>query len=578
MVRRRRRRRSARASNRRDSPHDSPHDSPRDSPWLRAAVLGAVFVGVALWIAGPALDGEFLSDDFTYIVNNPYVHGLSWDNAWALLDPWGVPAIHTWNYAPVHLFAHAIEWELFGGEATRGWHVVNAVVHGLTTLLLLVLFRRSGVPGVAALFGAAFFLVHPANVETVCWIFQLKTLIALALSVGSLLLLERRPALAALLFGLAVLTKFTAAAMLPVALAQSWVRSRDGGTPARWGWLGTWAVIVLLISVPEMAAFQREPVLRSGIEGEALVQARTIVAIAMRYLVMAATARGVSAFHEPDPALSLFDPWWLAGLASLALIGARMLVTLYRRDEEAVYWLMAATAFGPVSQVFPFMFAMGDRYLYPILPGLIGGVLLAAAPHARRLFAAFDSRSKGAMGAMRGAVVLAAVAVIAALAVESVHRAPVFATNRAMMVDASIHYPDGIQAALLKGDGAARAGDARASAQAYQRAVDRGYANLTALLSNPVLLSVRTAPEFQRVLRDVADHVIERLSERDGLDQIEFLDLGLAYEQKGDFVTAIRMLGRALEAGGRFEPQIRTYLEELRRRHPSAAEGVRLQD
>ena len=51
---------------------------------------------------------------------------------------------------------------------------------------------------------------------------------------------------------------------------------------------------------------------------------------------------------------------------------------LVRRREEGAWWLCAAVGFAPVSQFFPFEFPIGDRYLYFILPGLFGGVTLAA--------------------------------------------------------------------------------------------------------------------------------------------------------------------------------------------------------
>ena len=41
-------------------------------------------------------------------------------------------------------------------------------------------------------------------------------------------------------------------------------------------------------------------------------------------------------------------------------------------------WAWAVVSYGPISQVFPFLYPLADRYLYFILPGLIGGVLLAA--------------------------------------------------------------------------------------------------------------------------------------------------------------------------------------------------------
>ena len=79
--------------------------------WLGLAVG---FVAVSLWLAWPHIHGEFLSDDYFYIVNNLYVHGLSWENVRALLHPFGPPTIYTLNYAPVHLLLHAAQWEAVG--------------------------------------------------------------------------------------------------------------------------------------------------------------------------------------------------------------------------------------------------------------------------------------------------------------------------------------------------------------------------------------------------------------------------------------------------------------------------------
>jgi len=53
--------------------------------------------------------------------------------------------------------------------------------------------------------------------------------------------------LAALLFGLALLTKVTALGVLPVLVVQSWLRSRQTpAAPPRWGWIGVWAGVAHL--------------------------------------------------------------------------------------------------------------------------------------------------------------------------------------------------------------------------------------------------------------------------------------------------------------------------------------------
>ncbi len=534
--------------------------------------LALAFVIVALGLAAPAFDGVFLSDDYLYIVNNAYVHGLSWENLRVLVDPWGPPTTYTLNYAPVHLILHAAEWHVFGPEAMWGWHVVNALAHAGVSLLLVALFSRSGLPRAAAVFGAALFLVHPANVETVCWIFQLKTIVALGLSVAALVLHERRPGWAALLFALAVLTKITAIATLPAVAVQAWIRSRNEGAPANWAWIGVWLVFLAAVSVPEFAAFQRQADSRIVIHEDVLVHARTVVAIAGRYLAMAATGWGVSTFHEPAPATSLADPWWLAGLAGLAALAARSVWALRNRREEAVYWVLAAAGFAPVSQVFPFIFPMADRYLYPILPGLIGGVLLALRPGADWLW----QRAGAWAGndARRSAAVVVAALLLAFLAATSRARAPVFADQDAMSMDSALNYPDGLQAALLRARHAVRVGDAPAAAAAYRRAVELGYSDLGVLVGNPAYARVRAHPDFQAMLRDLADRDIERLSRHEEPDQSELMGLALAYTLRGEPATALRLLERALALEGPFRQQIREQIRVLRAQHPDAGDAV----
>jgi hypothetical protein len=543
--------------------------TPARIPPARLLALGLAFVAIALVIAWPAIDGEFLSDDYLYIVNNPYAHGLSLDNVLAILHPFGPPTVYTLNYAPVHLLLHAAQWELVG-EATRLYHVTNAVAHGLTSLLIVPFLLRAGVPATAAVLGALWFVVHPANVETVAWIFQLKTIVAVALSLGALLLHERRPATAAVLFALAMLTKVTAVGVLPVLVVQSWIRARrEPAAPPRWGWVAAWLVVSVAIAVPEMAAFQRQADVRLVIADDAWAHGRTIFAIAARYLWMSATGLGVATFHEPPPAGSWLDPWWLVGLVAMIAIGARTLVTLLRGDEEAGLWVFAAAAFGPVSQIFPFVFPMGDRYLYPILPGLIGAVLLALRPAGSALAARIDARAQagaasGGLAARLG--VAAALGVCMGFAATSRERAPVFVSNMAMMSDAALRYPDGMQAHLLRGHRAGLEGNAEAAARAYDRAVDLGFSDLDALLTNPTLDSVRGSPDFRRVLEKLARLDIQRLGAHEHPEQSELIRLAIAYEQLGDRPAALAALERARTAPGGLGAEVERRIARLSRK------------
>ena len=208
-----------------------PSGLPRQNDEKQADVPGwllAVFLFAALVLCAPALGGSFISDDEHYVQRNVFVHDLTVENAIAILDPTSVLAVIVENYAPVHILLHALEWQLFGPETT-GYHVVNVVLHALASFLLVVLFRRSGASAVAAALGGAFFLVHPANVEAVAWINQLKTSSAMVMCLGALLLHPRRPGWAVLLFAIALMAKPTAAVALFVAAAIGWARTARNG-------------------------------------------------------------------------------------------------------------------------------------------------------------------------------------------------------------------------------------------------------------------------------------------------------------------------------------------------------------
>ena len=179
-------------------------------------LLAMAFLGSALVVYEPAMDGVFLSDDGHYVQRNVYIHELSFENFIAIIEPLGPVTLAVVNYSPVQMLIHAVAWNLFGPETT-GHHLVNVVLHALASLLLIPLFLRTGIPRAAAILGATFVLLHPANVEAVAWVSQLKSSSALVFSLAALLLFPKLPPLGTALFVLALLAKPTAAVVLPVA-------------------------------------------------------------------------------------------------------------------------------------------------------------------------------------------------------------------------------------------------------------------------------------------------------------------------------------------------------------------------
>lgn len=527
--------------------------------WPRVTLLFVGFAALGFALFRPALVGPPVSDDLVYIVYNPYIAELSAENLREILDPWGAPATNTVNYAPVHLLLHALEVQLLG-EHLYGYHVVNVLVHALNALLLVLLLLRSGIPWSFALLGGALFAVHPANVEVVAWVSQLKTSAALAWGLGALLTMRRHPLLASALFALALLTKAAVACILPMAVAFTWVRRPQTEGSGGWRLMAFWTLLLAIYAVPEFAAFRYSVAVDVPAYADVWVHARTIAAIGMRYLVMAATGIGVSAFQEPAPALAWSDPWFMASLPVGAVLGWRTWVGLRNRREEAGYWVGAAAAFVPVSQIFPFIFPMGDRYLYFILPGLIGGSLLAGREVGRRL--APEARRR------RFSQVVLVAAGVACLffAAKSAQRAQLWRSELLLLADAARHFPDGGSAHFVRALQAISAGDKQGAVVALRDAVDRGFDRVRDLDRDSLLEPIRDTPEFRELMREIAGRRIALGRERGYTSQLWLHQMAAAHRQREEYAEAAENLERALQTEGPLdEALLRRELNEVRR-------------
>jgi hypothetical protein len=520
------------------------------------AVLGllTVFAVAAILVYRPAFDGPFVSDDSHWLAHNPYVQVPSAENLLLIARPLAEPSFAIANYSPVALLILGLEYQLFGQEVT-GYHVVNVCLHALASALLVGVLLRSQVPRSAALLGGAFFLLHPANVEAVAWISQVKTTSSMVLGLGAILVFWRRPALATLLFALALLAKPTAFVALPFLAAWGWADREQH----RRVWLGVLLAVLAIYSIPEFRLQQLMGIV-SPPETDLGVRLRSVPAFAARYLAMAVTSWGVSAYHQPELPKSWLDPWWLAGLGVLALLGWRTVWALRQRRMEAAWWLWAALSFAPISQVFPFIYPMADRYLYFMLPGLIGGTILAVPDLARARIA---ERSPIAKALAWGAAALA-LAVLAVFAVQSHRRAEIWQSGTRLFLDGATHYPKGIEGSILRARRAVNVGDGEEAIEALQAAHARGFRVLESLAEDPALNPLRGDPRFQALLRDIAAERIERRRAKPNMSLFDLPALAKAHLLLGQTEEAIAVLDRAEAMPGSDHPALRAQIRPLR--------------
>lgn len=133
---------------------------------LRVAVI--ILTGLAIY--WPALQGDWLWDDHLLIAENRVVHDPA--GLWRIwFDPGSMI-----DFQPVKFSVVWLQWQLWGARPL-GYHLTNLALHLIGALLIWRLLARFGLR--QAWLGGLIFAVHPALVESVAWMAELKNTLSL---------------------------------------------------------------------------------------------------------------------------------------------------------------------------------------------------------------------------------------------------------------------------------------------------------------------------------------------------------------------------------------------------------------
>jgi tetratricopeptide (TPR) repeat protein len=332
-----------------------------------AVCLSALVAAVILY--GPALHGPFLFDDLAL----PFQLTI------------GESPLSAWlsGVRPVLMFSYWLNHQV--SPTPFGYHVVNAMIHGLNTALVFAILGRLLLLGewtakrsrVAAGVSAAVFLVHPLATESVSYIAgRSESLGAFFVLVAYALFLYRREAeirwrdaVAILaLFALGVATKENMVAFAGVLVLTDWMFPRASSrrlylllAPAA---LAAVVVVLRMLTHAGNAGFS----LREFTWYQySFTQARAIFA----YLRLAILPIGLSVDHDfPISYTILQHGAWLYALALAALVACA--IRWQQRYALACFGLLMFLVWlAPTSSVIPIADPLVERRMYLPLVGLI---------------------------------------------------------------------------------------------------------------------------------------------------------------------------------------------------------------
>ena len=116
-----------------------------------------------------------------YITENNHIQaGLNAETV-----KWAFGAVVSSNWHPLTLLSHALDWSLFGANAS-GHHLINLLLHIGSVLFLFFFLAKTTKSLWPSAFVAALFALHPLRVESVAWASERKDVLSMFFGMAAL--------------------------------------------------------------------------------------------------------------------------------------------------------------------------------------------------------------------------------------------------------------------------------------------------------------------------------------------------------------------------------------------------------
>lgn len=167
----------------------------------RAIAFACAVLLLSILIYHPVRNFDYVAmDDGQYIAENTHLRdGFSLKSLrWAFATNLTEPSISAEYWEPLTLLSRIADVTVYGNNP-GAFHVTSLVIHIINTFLLCVVLWQLSGAWYRSAFVALLFLIHPMNVETVCWLSARKDLLCTTFSFITLLVYgwyARKPTLA----------------------------------------------------------------------------------------------------------------------------------------------------------------------------------------------------------------------------------------------------------------------------------------------------------------------------------------------------------------------------------------------